>query len=171
MPTDLKNERLEDDRESTLELVHMHDCILFELIKLPGKWSHKNTCLREFLNSPDAATVDTWEWEEFLEQYDKLLQARSALGMPEMLDISELKLLAKNLYGDHLRRRYYFIFIRGRLTNSYVNVPGPISVLELEQRYQHYQYHKERKHQGLGAGPTFPNWLVSDDYVPTFYGR
>ena len=105
---------------------------------------------------------------QFYTDYDAAQQAAAQVGLDEELTRPELRVLAQHLGKDYSRREYYKKTLKYRLRHDCKNEPEPLTLIELEQRYQHYLWRKARRKKDLGLGPLFDTWRYTDD-CRTFY--
>lgn len=139
-----------------------HDKLRY-LVKLPGHWPHHDILIQEFLDQENSAELEVSEFEDFREAWITARYAGIDVGMTQSLNAHELRVFARLLYTSEARRRYYLGIINGKLRCNSSEEVKPISAVELEQRYQHYLYKKERDFLGLGYGPRFEKWLEDPD--------
>ena len=142
---------------------------LMAAIHYVRSWSPANTELHEFLDHSGDLLLEPRDFEDFREIFTTALEKGIQAGLYQNYheDQRKLKVIAKCWLSEP-RTRYYSNLINSRLRCRSDEMVEPVSLLELEQRYQHYLYKRGRADQGLGNGPVFRTWVRTPN-AKTFY--
>lgn len=164
MPTHTQNKQYP---RADLDNYYKAQLDLVNIIRLLVK---KDTLNQEYSCQDGDLSLDSSpsQWSRFYKAFEKMSSLGLKLDLPKELDKEGQRMLASQLYKDYGRRDYYAKVISQRLKHVLKNEPSPLTLVELEERYQHYLYRKARHHQDLGLGPRFETWRYTDDCV-TFY--
>lgn len=162
MPKQLKSKQR---KRSKVDYYHDE---LRNLIKQTEYWDHGNIELQEYLDNNTSVESQTLEFDEFYEQWESARQAGALANVHQNLHVKKVKALAFMLFASPARRKHYLKLINERLHCDSEKVVKPISIIELEQRYQYFLYKKGRKSRGFKISPTFETWR-STKTRPTFY--
>ena len=135
----------------------------------PKLWKEDDTELEMFFDTGHPVISSCPEkFEEFCQIYEEVRQTATKVGIEENLTERMLRALARNLYYGSARQDFYVRFLNGRIERADA-IPGPSSLIEIEERYQYYLYRKENHYKGRGIGPKFSTWKENGGCPITFY--
>lgn len=170
MPKQLKNKRIIEQVYKRKDVDYYHNELKY-MIRSVGYWSRSSDELQEFLDQDEYLTVlEPDEFCDFHENWESARCAGISARIHQHLHPRNLKSLARALYFSPSRQKYYIKTINSRLRCASTEQVVPLSIIELEQRYQYHLHMKDLKRRGLKSKYSFNDWRESDECV-TFYDK
>ena len=141
----------------TREEAEAYHRLMLEMVEEVVKWVHLGEILKEEpLKMPGAL--------ESFEMYIREIQkAASTLPMQgNDLSESEMRELFIRMCESESRCREYYKMVNARVQYK-KKAPKLLSIVELEERYQHRLYKRARVTAGLDVGSRFEKWRMTED--------
>ena len=150
------------------EAVDAYHRAMRHVIEIIHSWDRNNLELQEFLDYDKNLILEPKEYRRFRKVWElTIARGKKARVFQRPLQDHALKVVAKEIWSSEARMRFYSRLLNERLRCMSASV-DPISIVELEQRYQYHLYRKGRQHQGLTPGPVFEIWCHTPDRVTFF---
>lgn len=150
------------EQNYTREEAEAYHCLMLEMVQEVGKWARVGQALTQEPASLPGAM------ESFKLRVERVQGFGSRWALPgNDLSDAEICELFERICDSILRYRVYHQIINARIRYRR-SLPKLLDIVELEERFQHYQYKKARRAADLGLGPRFENWRTTND-CHTFY--
>lgn len=161
---------IEQNYQEGREAVDAYHRRLMDLIHFVCHWAKPSNELMEFLDHNGDLLHEPIEFQEFYEIFRSVLDMSALANCYQRYDDQKkAKIILRALLSEP-RTRHYSNIINDRLRRKPTEKVELVSLLELEQRYQHYLYKKGRNYQGLGFGPVFKAWVKTPN-CQTFFDQ